>query len=105
LLQVQFHVHIAHAIGALEGVLQLLSQLHPVLPEMCILHLDCFFNRFRAVGRESGYNIFGCRVRPGVRSQAFVILDEFDDLCSSNDWGTNGTQEWHLLLFLCDGEG
>jgi len=104
-LQIRSRIHIDLAIGVSEGVLQLLFQLHPVLLQISVHHLESLLDGLRPVVLECRDNIFSCRVSPGARGEAFLHLDEFGDVPSSEDWGAHGAREWHLLLFHRDDEG
>jgi len=88
-----------------EGVLQLFFHLHPVLSQISVHHFDSFMDRFRAVVRERCDSIFGHQVGPGARGEAFVRLDEFGDVYSSEDWVAYGAREWNLVLLPRNAEG
>ena len=85
-------------------VLPLHFQLHPVHPHISSHHLDSFLGCLWAVVREYCDNIFGRQVSSGVWGKALICLDEFVDVHYSEDWGTHGAQESHLLSFLHNGE-
>ena len=50
-------------------------------------------------------NIFDGRAGPGAWGEAFVRLDEFANVHSSEDSAAHGAKEGHLLLLPPDGEG
>jgi hypothetical protein len=88
-----------------EGILQLLFQLHPVLPHISIHHLDSFVGQFWAVVSELSDNILGRQVGPGSRSEGVVSLAEFSDVCLSKEWCAHVPQFLHQVMHLRDGEG
>lgn len=88
-----------------EGILQLLIQLHTVCPPIFYHSLDCFVHGFRAVVCKRCDNVFGHGVCSCVTGEAFVHIDEFGDVRSSDNWGAPGVLMWHFFLFIHDGKG
>jgi hypothetical protein len=55
--------------------------------------------------KERSDDIFGCRVGPAAREEAYVFLDEHCEVCFSEDGDAPGRWECHLLHLLRNDEG